>query len=59
VIRGDLITHIDGEPVRDGRLTMHRIALLRPGDSVDITVQRGKQSLDLSAVVGVLSQVGG
>lgn len=56
VLPGDLITHIDGEPVKDGRLTMHRIALLRPGDSVDIALQRNQQSLELRAIVGVLSQ---
>ncbi|MEZ5502655.1 MAG: trypsin-like peptidase domain-containing protein [Halioglobus sp.] len=53
---GDVITHIDGEPVQDGRLTMHRIARLKPGDTVAISVQRGQQSLELSAIVGVLNQ---
>jgi S1-C subfamily serine protease len=52
----DIITHIDDKPVEDGRQTMHRIALLRPGDSVDIAVQRNLQSLELRAVVGVLRQ---
>jgi serine protease DegS len=52
----DIITHIDGEPVRDGRLTMHHIALLRPGDTVAISVQRKEQSFELRAVVGVLRQ---
>jgi serine protease DegS len=52
---GDLITHIDGEPVGDGRMTMQRIALLRPGDSVDIAILRGKQSLELRAIVGALN----
>lgn len=53
---GDIITHIDGEVVRDGRLTMHGIAMLRPGDKVNISVQRGNQSLELRAIVGVLNQ---
>jgi serine protease DegS len=53
---GDVITHIDGEAVQDGRLTVHRIAMLKPGDSVAISVQRNQQSLELSAVVGVLNQ---
>ena len=56
---GDIITHINGEAVQDGRLTMHRIALLRPGDIVDISLQRGQQSIDLRAVIGVLNQSGG
>lgn len=59
ILPGDLITHIDGEPVQDGRLTMHRIALLRPGDTVDIVVLRNRQSMELRAVVGILSQSGG
>ncbi|MDH4039259.1 MAG: trypsin-like peptidase domain-containing protein [Gammaproteobacteria bacterium] len=59
VMPGDLITHIDGEPVKDGRLTMHRIALLRPGDSVDIALLRGQQKMDLRAVVGAITQAGG
>ena len=51
--RGDLITHIDGEPVDDGRLTMHKIAMLRPGDTVGVSVQRDQQSLELRGIVGV------
>ena len=53
---GDVITHIDGEAVVDGRQTMHRIARLRPGDTVGVSVQRQQQSLDLRAVVGVQGQ---
>jgi serine protease DegS len=53
---GDIITHIDGEAVQDGRLTVHRIAMLKPGDTVAISLQRNQQSLELSAVVGVLNQ---
>ena len=56
---GDVITHIDGELVQDGRLTMHRIAMLKPGDAVAISVQRNRQSLELNAVIGVLNQSSG
>jgi serine protease DegS len=52
----DIITHIDGEIVTDGRLTMHHIALLRPGDKINVTVQRNQQSIDLEAVIGSLKQ---
>jgi serine protease DegS len=52
---GDIITSINGEPVQDGRLTMHRIAMLRPGDQVSIELQRNRQSLELHAVVGALN----
>lgn len=56
---GDLITHIDNEAVQDGRRTMLQIARLRPGDTIDISVQRERQSLELHAVVGVLTQSAG
>lgn len=52
---GDLITHINGEAVQDGRLTMHRIAMLKPGETVTISLQRDRQSLELHAVVGALN----
>ena len=54
---GDIITHIDGEPVINGRQTMHRIARLRPGDTIGISIQRNQQSVDLRAVVGVQGQI--
>jgi serine protease DegS len=53
---GDVITHIDGEEVEDGRLTMHRIAQLRPGDTIAVSLQRNQQSLELRAVVGIQGQ---
>ncbi|MCB1687544.1 MAG: trypsin-like peptidase domain-containing protein [Halioglobus sp.] len=52
---GDIITYINGEPVEDGRLTMHRIAMLRPGETISIALQRNRQSLELTAVVGALN----
>lgn len=52
---GDLITHINGEAVQDARLTMHYIAMLRPGDALSISLQRDQQSLELQAVVGALN----
>ncbi|MEH6580390.1 MAG: trypsin-like peptidase domain-containing protein [Halioglobus sp.] len=58
ILMSDIITHIDGEIVRDGRITMHRIALLRPGDTISVTVQRNQQSIDLQAVIGSLRQSG-
>ncbi len=54
---GDVITHINGEVVIDGRQTMHKIARFRPGESVRISVQREQQSLELQAVVGAQGQV--
>jgi serine protease DegS len=58
VALNDVITHINGEIVRDGRLTMLQISMLRPGDKIGITVQRNQQSIDLQAVIGSLRQTG-
>ncbi|RLQ21903.1 PDZ domain-containing protein [Seongchinamella sediminis] len=54
---GDVITHIDGEAVDNGRQTMHKIALLRPGDTIAISIQRDQQSVDLRAIVGIQGQI--
>ncbi|MEM1112044.1 MAG: trypsin-like peptidase domain-containing protein [Pseudomonadota bacterium] len=53
---GDVITHVDNEQVRDGSRTLHRIALLRPGEKVNVTVARGEESLDLEVIVRVPQQ---
>ncbi len=49
---GDIITHIDMEPVVDGRLTMTQIALLRPGDAVELSLLRGVEEINLNVIVG-------
>lgn len=56
IARGDIITHINGDIVQDGRLTMHQIARLRPGDKIRVSIQRQSQSLELRAIVGILNQ---
>ncbi len=48
---GDMITHIDMQPVLDGRATMHQIALLRPGDAVDVTLRRQDSDMTLKVIV--------
>ena len=50
---GDVITHIDRQPIVDGHATMHQIALLRPGDAVDVSVRRDQQEITLKVIVGV------
>ncbi|MEM0955333.1 MAG: trypsin-like peptidase domain-containing protein [Pseudomonadota bacterium] len=49
---GDIITHIGMKPVQDGRTTMNQIALLRPGDAVDIMLRRGSDDISLNVIVG-------
>ena len=41
IMQGDIITHINGQQVVNGRLTMHEIARLRPGDTIAISLLRG------------------
>ena len=51
VREGDVITHIDRQPVVDGHATMQQIALLRPGDAVDVNLLRGDEQLRLQVIV--------
>jgi serine protease DegS len=48
---GDLITHLDNEAVNDVRLTMYEVALLRPGERLEMSVLRGGERLELQAVI--------
>lgn len=50
---GDLITHLNSEPIDDVRLAMYQVSLLRPGEKLSITVERDTGSLDLTAIVGI------
>ncbi|EED34554.1 peptidase s1, chymotrypsin:pdz/dhr/glgf [Luminiphilus syltensis NOR5-1B] len=49
---GDIIVSINGDPVTDGRVAMHRIARLRPGEQVAVGIKRGENAFEISAVVG-------
>ncbi len=49
---GDIITHINMQAVVDGRSTMQQIALLRPGNAIEITVLREGVEINFQAVVG-------
>jgi serine protease DegS len=53
---GDVITHIDEDAVIDGRQTMTDIASRRPGDAVNLTLQRQASRLEMSVIVGVRPQ---
>jgi serine protease DegS len=50
---GDVITHINMQPVADGQATMHQIALLRPGDVVEVSLRRETEELNLQVIVGI------
>lgn len=48
---GDLITHLNDQPVTSDQETMNRIAAMSPGSTVKIRVRRGHVTLDLSATL--------
>lgn len=49
---GDIITHINQQPILNGREGMNLIANVRPNDSVQVTIIRGNQNIQLNAIVG-------
>lgn len=55
---GDVISTVDGDAADDGRLAMHQIARLRPGEIVKIDIEREGKTLQLQAVVGTRDSLG-
>lgn len=49
---GDMIVSLNGDALGDGRVAMHRIAQLRPGEAVVVGVERNQARLELQAIVG-------
>lgn len=56
---GDIITHINDEPIQSGRETMNQIAMLRPGDRIELRLLREGQAVNLDAVIGIRPGVEG
>ena len=53
VLTGDIITHINGEPVLDGTYSTNLIAELQPGEPVRLRVLRGTDPLSITTTVGI------
>lgn len=49
---GDVIGAINGVEALDGRTAMHQIAQLRPGEVVNLSIERSGQILAMQAIVG-------
>jgi serine protease Do len=49
---GDVITTLDGEPVRTAGDVSSRVGMARPGQSMKLTVWRDKASVDLDVTLG-------
>ena len=53
VLIGDIITHINSEPVLDGPYSTNLIAELQPGEPVRLRVLRGTDPLSITTTVGI------
>jgi len=51
-VGGDLIVAIDGEPVTDQQELSHIMQKHRAGDTVTVTIFRGKKKMDIRVVLG-------
>ncbi len=49
---GDVITHINQQPVNDGRLSILQVAQIAPGEAITIKVLRSGAELELTATMG-------
>ncbi len=52
LMRGDTITAVDGAPIKDARELSRRIASVKPGDKVKITVWREGKERSIAVEVG-------
>jgi S1-C subfamily serine protease len=52
MIGGDLLVAIDGQPVEDQQDLSHVMQNHRSGDTVTVTVYRGKKRMDFKLVLG-------
>jgi serine protease Do len=57
--RGDVITSIDGEPVRDGNVLRNHVAALQPGTRVELQVLRAGKPQTLPLTLGELTPARG
>jgi len=52
MIGGDLIVAIDGQPVEDQQELAHVMQNHRAGDTVTVTIYRGKKKMDVKVILG-------
>ena len=52
LIPGDIITHINGQPVGDGNAAMNFVASIRPGETIGVTTINKGVTSDIKAIVG-------
>ncbi len=49
--RGDIITHVDGNKVRDFRETLNQISMHKPGDKITLSIIRDGKKMEKTAMV--------
>ncbi len=59
IAQGDVITGFDGKTISDTQTLIASVAAHKPGDSVKVTVLRGKDTKELTATLGEKSDVKG
>ena len=55
--RGDVITAVNGEAVRDSNVLRNRVAELQPGSQIELNVLRDGKPRTLSLTLGELTDV--
>lgn len=52
VLPGDILTHLNGEKVSDGRVAMNQVADLEPGTELQLKLLRNGQPIERTLIVG-------
>jgi serine protease DegS len=52
VLPGDILTHLNGDKVSDGRVAMNRVAELEPGTELKLELLRSGQPIERTLIVG-------
>jgi serine protease Do len=52
LVRGDVITHVNGQPMEDSNAVVAMTSNALPGEKIGLTVLRGRDELKLSATLG-------
>lgn len=52
VLPGDILTHLNGERVSDGRVAMNQVADLEPGTELSLKLLRNGQPIERTLIVG-------
>jgi S1-C subfamily serine protease len=52
MLGGDLLVAIEGQPIQDQQELSHMMQNHRSGDTVTVTIYRGKKRMDIKVVLG-------